>query len=126
MKLFLISIGITFVLIMAYLLAAVVVVVAISPDLANLDPTLIGKVDIPFRGPKYLYYYFFPPTAADFSTNPADIGLRKAVIAVVFLVVNLLLYSLPVYILMRFFTRLRNANRLDRSTNSPPSPPSFR
>src|SRR5215207_2168258 len=125
MKLFLISLGITFVLIVTYLMVGVVVVIATSPDQSNLNPSAIAMVDVPFRGPKLVYYYFFPPNAEDFSTNPSDLGLKKAVLAVGFFVANLMLYSIPVYLLLRFGRRPRKRKHRDALHHSPPSPPQF-
>ena len=125
MKLWLISAGFTFILMVGYLLLATVVVLVMSHDTSNLDPSVIRGVDFPFRGPKYVYYYFFPPTAVDFSTNPEDIGFTRAALAGVFFITNLLLYSLPVHFLIRLILRSWKVNQHEGSLESPPAPPRF-
>src|SRR5688572_16803236 len=97
MKRVLLSFAISFGMLIVYAMISVVVVVAVSQDIERLDPEAIAMVDLPFRAPKYAYYYFFPPTAADYSTNAKDIGVKKAVLAVGFFITNVLLYAIPVF-----------------------------
>ncbi len=123
MKLLLLSVAITFVLMLGYLLVAGVVVVVSSPDQNNLNPSAIAMVDVPFRLPKIAYYYFFPPSAQDFSTDPNQIGVRKGILATGFFVANLLMYSVPVYLLLRLFVG-RRKKRSDK-VGKPPPPPEF-
>lgn len=125
MKRFLLSIGISFVLIVGYLVVGTAIVVISSNDPNKLDPQAIAMVDVPFRLPKYVYYYFFPPTLEDFSTDPSDLGFKKAIISVVFFGINLLIYSLPVYVLLSLISRLRRRSAGLRVNAGPPGPPTF-
>jgi len=123
MKRFLASILVSLVLIIGYLGISTVIVVMLSESPENLDRSLVSLVDLPLRGPKYVYYYLFPPTAEDFSTNTNDVGLNRAFAAVLIFGANVLLYAIPIYILLVLVARLRNRTVATEGRINPPSPP---
>ncbi len=102
MKHFLLSIGISLALIIGYLTVTTVIVLASTKDWSYLDPAVVASVDKPLRLPKAVSYYFFPPTAKDFSTstNLADMRATRVILALSFFVVNVLIYAVPVYVLL--------------------------
>jgi hypothetical protein len=125
MKRILLSVLISFVLLIGYLVVSVVVVLGFSNDSNSLSSSAIAKVDVPLRLPKYLYYHFFPPSAEDFSTDPSRLDPKRAVVAVGFFVTNILLYSIPVYFLIGMIER-KWKGRIDLTRKTePPDPPIF-
>lgn len=62
-----------------------------------MDRTIVNTVDIPMRLPKLIYFYFSPPTAEDYSMK---LTVNKALLAGLFLITNILIYAVPVYILL--------------------------
>lgn len=100
MKKILLSLLISFVLIVGVLVAGGILVVVTSTDMHNLNRSTIAMVDKPFRLPKYIYYRLYPPTAEDFSTDASSLAPRRAVLGVALFVANVLLYSVPAYLLL--------------------------
>lgn len=117
MKRILIAIGIGFVLVFGYLVASGAVLLIMSKDPAHLNIDLASKLDIPMRLPKYIYYYFFPPTAEDYSTH---FNLRKTLAAVLMFVSNVLIYSIPPYLVLLTIARMRKPKAGMIETPPPP------
>jgi hypothetical protein len=114
----LLAVALSFAVIMAYMLIASVVVVLVSPNYDQLNASAVYKVDIPLRLPKIVYYYFFPPTAQDYSTQVSSLSPRRWALGVAFFVANILLCSIPVYIVLTVVSGLRKPG-----TVSPEPPP---
>ena len=114
MKRILLAFAISFVLVVAYMIVVSVIFVAYGQD-AQLVPYL----DVPVRLPKIVYFYFKPPTAADYQINSA----RQVVLGLSFVVINIFLYSIPVYFLLRLIGKRRKTET--QKINTPPAPPSF-
>jgi hypothetical protein len=117
MKKILLSIGLSTILLIGYLMASTVVVVALSERIDNLNREAVALVDVPLRLPKLVYYYIVPPTAEDYSMQ---IGPKRAVLAGVFYVANTILYAVPIYFMIRVFTGYRE---LGTPEQTPPPPP---
>jgi hypothetical protein len=121
MKRLLWSVGISVALLVAYLGISAVVVVALSPDPDHYDPKVVKMVQFPVQIPTSAYYYFFPPTADDFSQQ---LNMKKAAIATAIFVVNVVLYAIPVYVILSIAGRFQK-KRITPSAIPPSPPPSF-
>lgn len=119
MKRIFLAIGIGFALVFGYLAVSSVVVLMMSKDPAHLDMDLVSMVDIPMRLPKYVYYYFYPPTAEDYS---AHFNMRRTFAAVLIFASNVLLYSIPPYLVILATARTRKPNT---ELLEVPPPPAF-
>lgn len=112
MKRILLSILIAFFIICVYLAIASVFVVATDYKL------IAGSyIDFPLRLPKIIYYYFSPPNQQDFAS---ELSIRKVIVLLVTLFGNLLIYSIPVYLILSLFRK----NKESRN-EQPPPPPKF-
>ena len=126
MKRALLSIAISVALLIVYAMFSSIVVLLLSRDPQHLDPQVVAAVDIPLRAPKYVYYYFFPPTAADYSMNVQNFGPGRIILAATFFVINALLYAIPVFFILTLIARSRSRAKQKHQITSPPEPPSFR
>lgn len=82
------------------------------------NPAPGSYIDLPLRLPKIVFYYFSPPNQQDFA---ADITARKLVVFTVAMFGNLIVYSIPVYLLLGIFGKKRTKAK----NENPPPPPSF-
>src|SRR5258706_11763374 len=119
MKRILLSIAVGFGLVLICLVVGAVIVLAYSKD-GVFDPAVVAVVDLPMRLPKLIYFYFFPPTASDYLMQ---MNAKRWILAGSFFVSNVLLYSIPPYIFLSIWSRLRKPKPL--TSEAPPSPPSF-
>jgi hypothetical protein len=78
---------------------------------------LIGYLDLPVRLPKLAYYYFYPPTPEDFSPRLTP---YKTLLAILLYLANVLLYSIPVYLILSIIRWSRKNKPL---IETPPGPP---
>jgi len=81
---------------------------------------LIWYLGMPMSLPKTVFFHFFPPTADDFSYRLTE---KRIVFTIVAYGINVLLYSIPFYILFTIIARLRR--RMPVTQPAPPMPPSF-
>jgi hypothetical protein len=114
MKRVLLSILIGFILVAVYL--GILVIIYFSS--ASRSP-YFAYLQIPVRLPTMIFYYFSPPTAEDYAPV---LSIRKVLMAVVFFLVNILLYSIPPYLLLTLIARFRKP---ESTPNAPPSPSLF-
>ena len=119
MKRFLLALAISFGLIVVYGVTASVIVLLASHNHDQLNAAAIYQVDIPLRLPKIVYFYFFPPSAQDYSTRLSSYTPQKAGLAIAFSVVNIFIYAIPVYVALTIISRLRKPAS---SSAQPPSP----
>jgi hypothetical protein len=92
MKRVLLSILIGLVLVSFYL-GVVTVVYVYSSNPAAVLP----YVQLPVRLPQIVFYYFFPPAAEDYAQVMTT---KNVLMGLSFFLVNVLLYSIPVYFLL--------------------------
>jgi hypothetical protein len=119
MKRILLALGISTILLIIYLILSAVIVFAASPDHNHFNMQVVNTVDIPLRLPKYVVYYFFPPTPEDY--RPQLTG-RKAILAIVVYAANIVLYGIPVYLVLSIVARYRR-KPADQINEQPPPPP---
>ena len=81
---------------------------------------LIWYLGVPLSLPKTVYFHFYPPTAEDFSIRLTP---RRIIFTFAAYAVNVLLYSIPFYILFSFIARRRG--KVPAIQPAPPLPPSF-
>ncbi len=112
MKLILLSTLIAFFIICVYLAVASVFVIA-------TDYKLIpgSYIDFPLRLPKIIFYYFSPPNEQDFAS---EFSIRKVIVLLVTLLGNLLIYSVPFYLILSLFRKNKAS-----INEEPPPPPKF-
>lgn len=115
MRRILLSIAAGFVLVTTYVVVASGIFI-----LSGRKMELLPYVDLPMRLPKFIFFHLFPPTAEDFV--PA-MNQKKALLGVFFYIVNVLLYSIPAYLIITLITRGRR--KVDPLQTEPPPPPSF-
>lgn len=113
MKRILLSVAISFCLLAAYMTISSTIFI-LSGEPGGLMPYL----DLPVRLPKAVFFYFSPPTAEDFS--PALMTQRRIFLTVFFYLANVLLYSIPAYILIRIISRRRRGFESARAEPPPP------
>jgi len=106
MKRVFLSIAIAFIFVVSYLIMLLVLFL-------NNDKKGIGMTALlyPISLPNVIYYYFFP-------LPPPDTLLPK----LLFFISNVLLYSIPFYLLLILFSKLRKTKV---PSTEPPSPPTF-
>ena len=88
--------------------------------LAGEHRGLVPYFDLPVRLPKAVFFYLSPPTAEDFSPV---MNQRKMFLTVFFYLANVLIYSIPAYILLRLISR--RGRRFESARSEPPPPPTF-
>lgn len=115
MKRILLSVAVSFCLVAAYMLISSIIFI-LSGEPVGLVPYL----DLPVRLPKAVFFHLSPPTAEDFSPG---LNERRIFLAVFFYLANVLLYSIPVYILIRIISRRRRG--VGPAPAQPPPPPTF-
>jgi hypothetical protein len=115
MKRLLLAAAIGFVLVTAYMIISSVIFVLSGQNIA-----LVPYLDLPVRLPKIVFYYLSPPTAEDFSHEFTE---RKILLALFSYIANVLIYSIPAYILLRVISQRRKKAELPQP--DPPPPPSF-
>ena len=115
MKHILLSIAIGFGLVTAYMMFS-----SITFILAGEHKELVPYLDLPVRLPKAIYFHLFPPVAEDFSPV---MNQRKICLMVFFYLANGLLYSIPVYTIVRPISR--RMSRAESARAGPPPPPTF-
>ena len=120
MKRVILSIAISAAFLAAYLAVSAAVVIFLSPGSDRYNMSVVKMVQFPVTIPNYIYYQFFPPTAEDFSQT---MSAKKAVIATAFLLMNIVLYTIPVYIILSIVAKFRKKKLRDSAV--PPSPPQF-
>jgi hypothetical protein len=101
------------------LVAVYMIVVSVIYIAAGQNTALVPYLDVPVRLPKIVYFYFYPPTAADYQINSA----RQIILGLTFLVINIFLYSIPVYFVLRLIGKRRTVNL--KRIDMPPAPPLF-
>src|SRR5215212_4239143 len=107
-------------------LAAALVLVTVYTITLALVVALSGKywiisyLGVPVSLPKTVYFYIFPPTADDFSSRVTE---KKILLTMVAYLINILLYSIPFYILFTIIARRRR--KFPTTQPEPPLPPSF-
>ncbi len=100
-----------------YLLIASIIVAS-----SNYDVKTVGYVDFPFRLPKILFFYFFPARPEDYGL---DISVRRLIIGFSVFMMNLFLYSIPAYIVLRILRKNKNIEASEALNENPPPPPTF-
>lgn len=115
MKRILLAFAISFILVFAYLLVVSVIFV-----LAGRDTQIVPYLDVPLRLTKIIYYYFFPPTADDYQLT---VTWRKAGLSLLFFITNILIYSIPIYFLLRLIGKRKR--KPVPQIDTPPAPPRF-
>jgi hypothetical protein len=110
--LFAVAAGIVFVT--GYLFAIALIVVLSG------NYGLIRSLGIPLSLPKTVYFYFFPPTGVVFANRVTVEGIILTIMAYV---INVLLYSIPFYLLFTIIARRRR--KVPATQPPPPLPPSF-
>jgi hypothetical protein len=115
MKRILQSVAVGFVLVTAYMMFS-----SVTFMLAGEHKELVPYLDLPVRLPKAVFFYLSPPIAEDFSPM---MNQRKIFLIVFFYLANVLLYSIPAYILVRLISRRRR--RFDMARMGSPPPPTF-
>jgi uncharacterized membrane protein len=82
------------------LVTAYMIVVAGVFILSGENMQLLPYLDLPLRLPKALFFYLFPPTAEDFTTQKSIVFASFAYIG------NVVLYAIPAYALIdTYFTQ---------------------
>ncbi|HEX8458269.1 MAG TPA: hypothetical protein VF656_13290 [Pyrinomonadaceae bacterium] len=119
MRRVLLSIAVSFGLIATYAFSVAIIFI-----LTGENTELLTYLDYPLRLPKFLPYYLSPPTAEDFSPL---MNQRKILVAIFVYAANVLLYSLPAYLLLTLISRRISRRRKVELTQTepPPPPPSF-
>ncbi len=115
MKRLLLSIAISFLLVTAYMTVSTIIFILSGQNIA-----LVSYLDLPIKLPRILFYYFYQPSAEDFST---DFYVRQMFLDLFSFIANVLLYPIPVYILLTVFSRTRR--KVELTQTEPPLPPSF-
>jgi hypothetical protein len=121
MKKVLLSLGISTLLVIVYAVVSTIILIALSPDAQHYNMRVVSYVDIPLRLPKYVYYYFFPPTAEDYSQV---MTIKRGVIAVGFFVANVFIYAVPVYFALFLISKNRKP-KPEHQIDTPPPPDVF-
>jgi hypothetical protein len=121
MKKVLLSLGISTLLLIVYAVISAIILVALSPDMQHYNMRVVYYVDIPLRLPKYVYYYFFPPTAQDYSQV---MTIKRGALAVAFFAANIFIYTLPVYFALLLISKNRKP-KPEHQINTPPPPEVF-
>jgi hypothetical protein len=115
MKRILLSIAISLGAVTAYMMISSIIFI-----LSGEPGELLPYLDLPVRLPKAVFFYLSPPTEEDFSPV---VNQRKAFLTVFFYLANVLLYSIPAYILIRLISRRRRG--VESAPAGPPPPPMF-
>ena len=112
------SVGIGTGFVILYLLVGGLILAYYTNGLQDMShaPT----VDYAMRLPKIVFYYFVPPSAADYSV---ELSPKKGLLGTAFLIANVVIYSLVAFTFLSIFSRFRKAK--SQSSTSPPPPPSF-
>jgi hypothetical protein len=122
MKKVLLSLAISFGLLVVYLIVSDVILILLSPDINHLDLKLAWEVGLPVSLPKVVYYHFFPPTAEDYTQQ---IGVRRALISLMLMVANVFIYAVPAYLILLIVSKRRKSEGLSPTIDVPPPPPSY-
>jgi hypothetical protein len=116
MKRILLSMAVGLGLVTAYMMFS-----SITFILAGEHKELVPYLDLPVRLPKAVFFRLFPPTAEDYFSPLMT--QRKILLMVFFYLANVMLYSIPAYILIRLITR--KGRRSQSARAGPPPPPTF-
>ncbi|MCU0240737.1 MAG: hypothetical protein MUC29_14950 [Pyrinomonadaceae bacterium] len=100
MKKIVLSVLVAFLVICIYLTISIIYVV--TTDFKLEAGSLI---DIPFRLPKLIFYYFSPPNSEDFSQG---LSTRKLIVGLITFFGNLLIYSIPIYVILSLFQKKKS------------------
>lgn len=114
MKRILLSIAIAFAFVIFYL-----TIVTIIRTFVNHNNPLIFYLNLPVRFPQAVYFYFSP---ASIDTR-GELTKWKVILAALFFIVDVLVYSIPAYFILRFISRFKKYEPLP--TVEPPPPPKF-
>lgn len=116
MKRILLAIAAGFVLVTAYTIVVSAIIV-----LSGRGMELVPYLDLPMRLPKAIFFYVFPPTAEDFTPV---MNQKKILLGVSLYIANVLLYSIPAYLIITLISR-RKRKVEPAQPEQPPPPPSF-